>query len=65
MKQPIKLVWVIIVLSVFIFSSAHEESQWKGKIEYEDGVKIITNPSEPFYGEIKFDMEENLSLGRE
>ena len=65
MKQSVKLVWVIIALSVFIFASVHEESQWKGKIEYEDGVKVIKNPSEPLYGEIEFDLEEDLSIGNE
>ncbi len=65
MKQPIKFVWVIIALSIFAFSSAHEESQWKGKIEYEDGVKVIINPNEPLYGEIEFDLEEDLSIGNE
>lgn len=65
MKQSIKLVWVIIALSVFIFASAHEESQWKGKIEYEDGVKVIKNPNEPLYGEITFELEEDLSIANE
>jgi hypothetical protein len=65
MKQSIKLVWVIIALSVFIFASAHEESQWKGKIEYEDGVKVIKNPIEPLYGQITFELEEDLSIGNE
>ncbi len=65
MKQPSKLVWVIIVLSILVFASAHEESQWKGKIEYEDGVKVIKNPKEPLFGEITFDLEEDLSIGNE
>jgi len=65
MKQSINHVWVIIALSVFVFGLAHEESQWKGKIEYKDGVKIIINPNEPLYGEITFDLEEDLSIGNE
>lgn len=65
MKQSIRLVWLIIALSVFIFASVHEESQWRGKIEYEDGVKVIKNPSEPLYGEITFELEEDLSIGNE
>jgi hypothetical protein len=56
---------MIIALSVFVFASAQKESQWKGKIEYEDGVKVIKNPSEPLYGEITFELEEDLSIGNE
>jgi hypothetical protein len=36
---------------------------WKGKIETENGVKVIKNPAEPLYGEFAFDLEQNLVLG--
>ncbi len=41
------------------------QTEWKGKIEYEDGVKVIKNPGEPLFGELIFDLEEDLSIGRE
>jgi hypothetical protein len=65
MKQSIRLVWVIISLSVFVFALAHKEYQWKGKIEYEDGVKVVKNPKEPLFGDITFELEEDLSIGNE
>lgn len=47
----------------------HEDSaqgkQWKGKMEYEKGIKVVRNPREPLYGEIKFELEEDLSIGKE
>ena len=33
------------------------------EIEYENGVKVIRNPREPLYGEIKLELEEDLSIG--
>ena len=39
--------------------------QWKGTIEEKDGVKVIKNPNEPLYGEIEFELEEDLSIGNE
>lgn len=39
--------------------------KWKGKIEYEDGVKVITNPQKPLFGEVVLELEEDLVLGSE
>jgi hypothetical protein len=32
---------------------------------YENGVKVINNPKEPLYGEIEFELEEDLYIGDE
>ena len=45
--------------------SGIQKSEWKGKIEYKDGVKVIKNPKEPIYGDIEFDLEEDLSFGND
>jgi len=42
-----------------------QKAEWKGKIETEDGIKVIKNPAEPLYGEIKLELEEDLSIGNE
>jgi hypothetical protein len=42
-----------------------ETPQWKGKIEYENGIKIIKNPIEPVFGELILDLEEDLIIGNE
>jgi hypothetical protein len=59
----------LIVLSIsalmILVSCQRQKSEWKGTIEEEDGVKVIKNPGEPLYGEIKFELEEDLSIGNE
>lgn len=37
----------------------------EGTIEEEAGTKIINNPKKPLYGELVFDLELDLSVGRE
>jgi hypothetical protein len=60
------LSFVLLVSASIIFASYGEQNpQWKGTIEEEDGVKVIKNPNEPLYGEIEFELEEDLSIGNE
>lgn len=62
-----KTVFVMICCFPFATASTNpgQNPQWKGKIAYEDGVKIVQNPREPLYGEVVFDLEEDLSVGSE
>jgi len=46
-------------------SSGNQKAEWKWRIETESGVKVIKNPSEPLYGEIELEIEEDLVLGSE
>jgi hypothetical protein len=58
---------IILLLSSFL-TAEHKNTQkpqWKGKIEYENGIKVIKNPREPLYGEITLELEEDLSIGNE
>jgi len=48
-----------------LVSFGGQKAEWKGKIEIEDGIKVIKNPAEPLYGEIKLELEEDLSIGNE
>lgn len=41
-----------------------QKLQWKGKIEDENGVKVIRNPQEPIYGQDIFSLEDELSIGK-
>jgi len=41
------------------------QPSWKGKIVTENGVKVVKNPSEPLYGELILQLEEDLSIGSE
>jgi len=42
-----------------------EKAKWTGEVEFKNGIKIVKNPSEPLYGEILLELEEDLSIGRE
>ncbi len=67
MKTIIKINLCITFLAaiVFVLSFGDQKTEWKGKIGIEDGVKVIQNPEEPLYGEIEFELEEDLSIGNE
>ncbi|MFW9972453.1 MAG: 6-bladed beta-propeller, partial [Candidatus Odinarchaeota archaeon] len=67
MKHRTKTISIALFLSVFMMlvSFGGQEAEWRVKIEIEDGVKVIKNPGEPLYGEITFELEENLSIGNE
>jgi len=65
MKTTFLIVIVIILSSILIIAQDRQAGEWKGKVEYENGIKVIKNPKEPLYGEIKFELEEDLIIGRE
>jgi len=50
---------------MILFSHGHQEARWKGRIENEDGYKIIKNPNQPMFGEVVFDLEKVNVLGEE
>jgi len=65
-KNILLLILIPFFLALFCCSKADEQgTQWKGKTEYENGVKVIKNPDEPVFGEIQFELEEDLILGGE
>ncbi len=67
MKNKICLVSIVIFILAFILSISFSEQKpkWKGTIETKEGIKIIRNPAEPLYGELHFELEEDLSIGNE
>lgn len=67
MKNKAKIVSIILFLSVFIMlvSCQKQKTEWKGTIKEKNGVTVVKNPIEPLYGEITFELEEDLSIGRE
>jgi hypothetical protein len=50
---------------ILVGAAGQQNPQWKGAIEEENGVKVIKNPNEPLYGEIRFELEEDLAIGNE
>ena len=67
MRSMTKAVLIVLFLSavIMLVSYGRQKTEWKGKIEYENGVKVIKNPKEPLYGEITYELEEDLSIGNE
>ena len=55
---------IAVFLAILCSSFGLQNPEWKGKISDEDGVKVVNNPEKPLYGEINFDLEEDLSIGR-
>jgi hypothetical protein len=66
-KKKILFISAIMFFSLlmFFYANGQQQAQWEGRIEYKEGVKVIKNPNEPLYGEITFDLEEDLSIGNE
>lgn len=56
---------ILLNLSLVQIQGLNQDVKWKGTIEYEEGIKVIKNPNEPLYGEITFELEEDLSIGNE
>lgn len=67
MKIKILFSFAIIFfsLSILFYTFGQQKAEWKGTIKEENKVKVIKNPEEPLYGDIKFDLEEDLSIGNE
>lgn len=67
MKSKIKIISVVISLSVLIIliSFGGQKTEWKGKIEVDNGIKVIKNPEEPLYGILKFHLKKDLEIGKE
>jgi len=65
MKSKTKVISIVLFLSVFIMliSCQKQNSEWKGKIEEEDGVIVVKNPKEPMYSEDVCSIKEELSIG--
>jgi hypothetical protein len=65
MKSKTNVVPIIISISLFmmLISFGEQKAEWKGKIEKENGVKVIKNPKVPIYKANILTLEEELSLG--
>lgn len=64
LRTAISISFVVLLITLCISYGQHQ-TEWRGKIEYEDGVKVVVNPKEPLYGEITLELEEDLSIGND
>jgi hypothetical protein len=67
MKNKTKVISIILFFSavIMVISLGGQKAEWKGTVENKNGVRVIQNPKEPLYGEIKLELEEDLSIGRD
>ena len=64
MNTKVLHISIIAVFLVFpCISFGQQESGWKGKIEYDNDIKVIKNPGEPLHGRVQLDAEEDLCFG--
>lgn len=56
----------ITLLSFFLassFSMEYQTPEWKGNIEQKNGVKVVVNPKAPLFGEVEFELIQDLRIG--
>ena len=64
-RKKIKLMSVLLSLSLlFIINCNTHKKAWDVSVEEVNGVTVVNNPEEPYYGELDLDIEENLVIGR-
>lgn len=57
-------IWISALMALSVAASSADQSQWKGRIESIDGVKVVRNPNSPVFGDIKLELQEALKIGR-
>jgi hypothetical protein len=55
---------IILLIGWTSVANQGRQPTWKGKIVTENGVKVVKNPTEPLYGELILQLEQDLSIGR-
>jgi len=63
-----RVIFACSVLLLLAFVHIHGFSQkveWKGTIEETNGIKVVSNPKEPIYGELKYELEKDLRIGND
>jgi len=54
-----------LAVGLLAFAGPPQKTDWKGKVLTEDGARVVVNPAEPIYGQIKLDLGEELRIGKE
>jgi len=60
-----KIITIIFLIPVLLvaLTLAQQKTDWKGKVEDENGVIIVKNPREPIYSRDIVQIEEEISIG--
>jgi hypothetical protein len=65
LNKPVLFIAAAFSAAFVISAGQAQKAGWKGKVLTEGGVRVVVNPSEPLYGEIRLDLEEELRIGKE
>jgi hypothetical protein len=67
MKRTIFIapVVLLIMIPIFFVSCSSNKDGWGGEVEEVDGVTIVRNPLEPYYGELSIELENDLEIGND
>ena len=52
-----------LLILVFVSACGQKHTEWQGTIEDLDGITVVKNPVEPYYGKFVAELEEDLSIG--
>ena len=63
MKSTFSFIFILCLIQSLFNACGDKKPEWQGLTEEVDGVKVITNPNEPIYGELTFELEEDLTIG--
>jgi hypothetical protein len=64
-KTTVILGITALAAGLLALAGTAQKTDWKGKVLTEDGVRVVVNPAEPIYGQIKLDLGEELRIGKE
>jgi len=62
-KLKIGLAGLIVFGLTMCIACQKQKAGWQGTVEEENGIRVVTNPAEPLYGELTLELEEDLSIG--
>jgi hypothetical protein len=60
----IPVVFLLMIAVIFVSCSSQKDG-WGGTVEEVNGVTIVRNPLEPYYGELSIELEDDLAIGND
>jgi len=64
MKRKILISFIngAAMILLMIAADAQQKGQWKGRIETENGIKVVRNPAEPMKGTVFLEVEKAITI---
>jgi hypothetical protein len=55
----------MVMILIFFISCSSQKDGWEGRIDEVDGITIVRNPQDPYYGEVVIELEDDLEIGND